>query len=233
MIENELLRGVSIVVPAAGRGARMGDAGRKQYMLLNGKPMLQYVLDKMLALGARHVVVAVAADDEGFRSLAGHECCRVVAGGASRTESVASGLSSLQLSSDDWVMVHDGARPCVQLDDIVRLVRTVAKDEVGGILAVPVMETVKRAGEDERVAATVSREGLWLAQTPQLFRYGLLERALAEAARSNFETTDEASAVERLGLSPMLVRGRRDNIKVTTPEDVALAEYYLRLQGCS
>ena len=233
MIDKELLRGISIIVPAAGRGARMGDPARKQYMRLNGKPMLQYVLDKMLALEARHVVVAIAADDECFRSLAGHEDCRVVTGGASRTESVVSGLSSLRLSSDDWVMVHDGARPCVHFDDIIRLVRTVADDEVGGILAVPVMETVKRSDDDERIAATVPREELWLAQTPQLFRYGLLERALGEASGSGFEATDEASAIERLGLSPMLVRGRRDNIKVTTPEDVALAEYYLRLQGSS
>lgn len=224
------LQNVSVIVPAAGRSLRMGDGQRKQYIELGGKPMLQHVLEKLLSLGPKELVVAVAPDDAGFEKLPASAACRAVQGGASRADSVQLGLAALNAGDDDWVMVHDAARPCVSVDDILRLEKTVGDDGVGGILAIPVVETVKRSDDNERIDGTVSRDGLWLAQTPQLFRRGMLIRALQSAKKEGLEVTDEAAAVEWLGFAPLLVEGSRENIKVTTPGDIALAEYYLRLQ---
>jgi len=231
MNEKESVRSVSIIVPAAGKSARMENAISKQYLMLNGKPLLQHTLATLLSLGARQVVLVVAEGDERVKSLPGQECCTIVMGGDTRSASVLNALRSLTLDESEWVMVHDGARPCLRADDVLRLIEAVGEDDVGGILAVPVVETVKEAGAQERIAGTVARERLWLAQTPQLFRFGLLRQALERAARAGVEVTDESAAVEAMGHSPLLVQGHRDNIKVTTPGDIRLAEYYLRQQG--
>lgn len=223
-----ILDGICVIVPAAGRGDRMGDSKPKQYRELNGKPMLQHVLEMLLALGPKQLVVPIAPNDTAFDALPASAGCRAVEGAGSRSGSVRNGLAALHIGDDDWVMVHDAARPCVAANDIARLIEDVGDDSVGGILAVPVVETVKRSEDGVRIDATVARDGLWLAQTPQLFRYGLLARALASATNEGLEVTDEASAIEWLGFSPRLVEGSRENIKVTTPDDVALAEYFLR-----
>lgn len=230
MNEKNPLQGISVIVPAAGRGERMGNDAPKQFVELNGTPMLQHVLSRLLALEPRRLVVATVPGDTAIEALPARKECVLIEGGETRAESVRHGLAALDLADNDWVMVHDAARPCVTADDIRRLIRTVGDDDVGGILAVPVVETVKRSDDSLRIDGTVARDGLWLAQTPQLFRFGLLNRALESAAQESLEVTDEASAVEWLGLAPLLVEGRKDNIKVTTPEDIALAEHYLRLQ---
>ena len=231
MSPTSALHDIAVIVPAAGQGTRMRDGQPKQYLPLNGVPMLQHVLSKMLALGPSRLVVAIASDDEAFAGLPVASRCRVVVGGSTRAESVRNCLDDLDLSADDWVMVHDAARPCIRARDISRLVQAVDSDPVGGILAVPVVETVKRSDDNSRIDVTVSREGLWLAQTPQMFRFGLLKDALDGAAREGVTVTDEASAIEWMGLAPLLVEGHRDNLKVTTPEDIKLAEQFLKLQG--
>jgi 2-C-methyl-D-erythritol 4-phosphate cytidylyltransferase len=134
-------------------------------------------------------------------------------------------------SDDDWVLVHDAARPCLRRADLDRLIAALGDDPVGGILGIPVRDTMKRGGPDGRVQATVSREGLWHAFTPQAFRLGLLRRALEEALAVGRLVTDEASAVELLGLRPKLVEGHADNIKITRPEDIPLARFFLQQQG--
>ncbi|MBL8509094.1 MAG: 2-C-methyl-D-erythritol 4-phosphate cytidylyltransferase, partial [Chitinimonas sp.] len=149
-------------------------------------------------------------------------------GGASRAETVRNGLQALagELAADDWVLVHDAARPCIAPADVARLITALREDSVGGLLAVPVADTLKRADAACRVAGTVPRDGLWRAQTPQMFRHGVLCRALAEGACEAI--TDEASAIEAAGMSPRLVVGDERNIKVTYPQDLALAALYLQ-----
>lgn len=224
------------VVPAAGSGVRMGGEIPKQYLDLAGVPVLQRSLDALLAwerLGA--VVVALAPGDTRWRSLpaARNPKVTVTEGGAERSDSVLSGLRRLAGSAtgDDWVLVHDAARPCLRLQDIQRLVDCLAADPVGGLLAIPVAETVKRADSEARVLETVPREALWLAQTPQLFRYGLLLEALEAAQSSDAVITDEASAVEATGARPRLIAGDPGNIKITRPEDLPLAERFLASTG--
>ncbi|MEX2327851.1 MAG: 2-C-methyl-D-erythritol 4-phosphate cytidylyltransferase, partial [Pseudomonadales bacterium] len=175
------------------------------------------------------IVLVVAPDDQDFRKVSGHEPCEIVTGGDTRGESVFNALRHLRLEDADWVMVHDAARPCVRLAEIERLVAAVDDSEVGGLLAVPVIDTIKRV-QESKVIATLDRQGLWLAQTPQMFRYGVLRRAMEKALAADIAVTDEASAVEYLGLVPIVVEGRRDNIKVTTRADLALAAWYLEQQ---
>lgn len=218
---------VTVIVPAAGQGVRMGAI--KQYLTLNGKPLLEHTLARLLAMGPRELVLVVSASDETHRDIPGVERCRVVIGGVTRADSVRNALAALDLDDEGWVMVHDAARPCVLAHDVLRLYEIVCEDEVGGILARPVVETVKRA-EHERVVATVDRQNLWLAQTPQMFRYGLLKKAMAEVLAAGLDVTDEAAAVERQGFQPRLVACDAGNIKVTHPGDVPLAEYYLASQ---
>jgi 2-C-methyl-D-erythritol 4-phosphate cytidylyltransferase len=136
-----------------------------------------------------------------------------------------------EADDDDWVLVHDAARPCLRLEDLAALLQALADEEVGALLAVPVHDTVKRAEQGDLVACTVPRERLWRAYTPQAFKLGLLRRALAEAEASGVVVTDDAGAVELLGLKPRLVEGRADNIKITRPDDLALARFYLQQQG--
>lgn len=216
------------LVPAAGSGSRMGCATPKQYLPLAGHPLMWHTLHALTQHPAiERVALVISPEDEWFDAfewgLPKLEVHRV--GGSTRAESVSNGLAALSASTTDWVLVHDAARCGISQEALNRLVTEVADDPVGGLLALPVPDTVKRADADGRVAATISRTGLWLAQTPQMFRVGLLEEALADAPLD--EITDEASAIERLGLLPRLVEGETFNFKVTYPRDLALAEAIL------
>lgn len=228
MIDEALLARITVIVPAAGKGVRMG--ARKQWAQVNGQPLLHHTLSSMLQLGAREVVLVVSADDDGYKQVPLCQACRIVLGGATRADSVLAALTSMQVDRTDWVLVHDGARPCVRLEDIRHLIATVSDHEVGGILATPIVETVKQVvhGEIER---TLDRRLLWAAQTPQMFRYGLLRDSLESVGASTSEITDDASALEIAGFHPRIVEGHSDNIKVTTPEDLLLASRILEYRS--
>ena len=215
------------LIPAAGAGARMGAAAPKQYLPLAGRPMLYHSIKCMAVPPVETVFVVLAPDDTTFAEFDWSEFAGrlepLYCGGATRRDSVHNGLVAAMaaVDADDWVLVHDAARPCLPRADLARLIETLKDDEVGGLLALPVADTVKRATPDARVTATEDRSQLWLAQTPQMFRAGLLAQALHTA---HGEVTDEASAVEQMGLKPRLVAGSRLNLKVTYPEDVLIAE---------
>ncbi len=219
------------VVPAAGRGRRMGSEIPKQYLTLAGKPVLQHTLERLLAVPALEViVVALAADDRRWHELplARHPRIRVTEGGAERADSVLAGLASLagEAADSDWVMVHDAARPCLRPADAEKLLHTLAEDEVGGILALPSVDTLKEVA-DGVVRQTVERHRIWRALTPQLFHYRLLRRSLEQALAQGMPVTDESSAVELAGFQPKIVEGSPDNIKITRPEDLPLARFIL------
>lgn len=221
------------VVPAAGAGKRFGSTLPKQYLLLAGLPVMSRTLSCLSVIpGLQHLVVAVAPDDARARELPLARPDRItwVSGGAERSDSVLAGLLALTAAGaadSDWVLVHDVARPLLRVADVQRLVAAVVDHPVGGLLAMPVRDTMKRADAAGAVEATVPRELLWHALTPQLFRLGLLREALQSALADGVPVTDEASAVERLGLRPLLVEGARDNLKITYPDDLALAEALL------
>lgn len=220
------------LIPAAGVGARLGAAVPKQYLSLAGKPVLQHVLETFAGAACiAHVFVVVSAEDTHIDALLQHAANlqpRVTVlrcGGSSRHASVLNGLQAMaQARQKDWVLVHDAARPGLDHAMLEHLVRTLAQDPVGGLLALPLVDTLKRAGPDGRVDATLAREHLWTAQTPQMFRHGLLSQALTQASA----VTDEASAIEALGLQPRLVPGSPYNFKLTLPADLALAELYFK-----
>ncbi|MGZ3159937.1 MAG: 2-C-methyl-D-erythritol 4-phosphate cytidylyltransferase [Burkholderiaceae bacterium] len=221
------------LIPAAGVGERLGVGFPKQYMPINGKPMLLHVLDTFAATDViDHIYVVVSAEDayiDEILSVAPHLAKRVTVlknGGATRHESVLNGLHAMrdQVTDDEWVLVHDAARPGLTPALIGKLIQEVRDDAVGGLLAMPIVDTLKRADADSRVDATVLRDSLWAAQTPQMFRYALLQRALLQAR----QVTDEASAIEALGLKPKLVEGSARNLKVTLSQDIALAELLLK-----
>ncbi|MCL2635858.1 MAG: 2-C-methyl-D-erythritol 4-phosphate cytidylyltransferase [Betaproteobacteria bacterium] len=219
------------IVPAAGSGSRFGAEKPKQYLDLLGRPLIFHSLAALVACpDIERVWVVLAPDDPWWRrydwSELGAKLETVACGGATRAESVANGLGAAAMvaADDDWILVHDAARPCLDQNMLAALLSQLADDPVGGILAVPVADTVKRADAAQRVAATLPREGLWQAQTPQMFRHGLLRAALA----SSRAVTDEAGAIEAMGLAPKLVRGEASNLKVTWPADLALAAMILR-----
>lgn len=221
------------IIPAAGVGRRFGAGIPKQYLEVAGRPLLAHVLDRLLeAHGVSAIVLATAAGDDRWCDLVPPEPPLPIigaAGGATRAESVLAALDAVAYKAgpDDWALVHDAARPCLSATDLRRLLMAVAGDAVGGLLATPVVDTLKRADDAGRVAATVCRNGLWRALTPQMFRFGLLRDALRRALADGFEITDEASAMEHAGHCPLLVAGGAENIKVTRPADLALAETIL------
>ena len=222
------------VVPAAGVGKRFGGNIPKQYQQLAGKTIIEHTLDKLLSLLPDGVVVVIAPDDDHWQSLSisNHPLIQVVHGGAERSDSVGLALQYLEsrLCAEDWVLVHDVARPCVSADDIARLVNTFECSDVGGILAAPVSDTLKRASTERTIEVTEDRSQLWAAMTPQMFRFGVLQEALRRCKQQGVIPTDEAMAVELMGLKPGLVEGRRDNIKLTRREDLVLAEAILEWQ---
>lgn len=214
------------LVAAAGSGSRFGVAGPKQYSVLRGKPMLYHSVERLLAAPVVEMVfVVLAPGDMEFRhhdwSVFGERLAPLYCGGASRRVSVLNGLLAAASAVDpnDWILVHDAARPCLGRAELLRLIQEAGKDDVGGILAVPVSDTLKRADEEGRVAETEPRDHLWQAQTPQMFRHGMLLRALRDVEH----VTDEAGAVEALGYKPRLVEGSTRNLKVTFPADMDIA----------
>jgi 2-C-methyl-D-erythritol 4-phosphate cytidylyltransferase len=222
------------VVPAAGVGQRMGSAIPKQYLPLVGRPVIVHTLETLLRYPPlAGVVVAIGADDGWWPAMAigidSAKPLRVVTGGVERGQSVLNGLEALRewASPDDWVLVHDAARPCLSTEDLDRLLAELDSDPVGGLLAVPVRDTLKQADAAGRVTTTVDRSRLWHALTPQMFRLGLLRDALRDALARGLTVTDEAAAMEAAGFAPRLIEGRADNVKITRPEDLALAEFYL------
>jgi 2-C-methyl-D-erythritol 4-phosphate cytidylyltransferase len=220
------------LVPAAGIGERSGAGMPKQYVEIAGRPMLAHTLAALAAVPrlVQTLVVLSPADDRFETALPGCTAWAARVGGASRADSVLGGLAELRwrgASDDDWVLVHDAARCLLRPEWVDALIDACEHDDVGGLLAQPVADTLKAGGADGRVAATVDRRDKWAAQTPQMFRLGLMEKALAAMGAT---ATDEASAVEALGLAPRLVRASMANFKVTWPEDFELAERLLRAQ---
>ena len=228
------------LIPAAGIGMRMAADGPKQYLTVGGKPMLSHTLAAFLGSALiTHTYVVVAANDMQIDALvvaaaaaAGVTGVTILrCGGATRMDSVLNALVALrgEIGADDWVLVHDAARPGLTPALIAKLIAGVGADPVGGLLALPVVDTVKHKGEGAGGVTTLARAGLWLAQTPQMFRYKLLSAALdaAQKAKLGDAITDDASAVEAFGLSPKLIEGHPRNLKVTLPADIEIAEMYL------
>lgn len=223
------------IVPAAGIGLRMGADLPKQYLTIGRKTLLEHTLERLLEIpNLAGLVVALHPDDQQWQKLplSADSRVAVVDGGRDRSRSVLNALNSLTLQAEpnDWALVHDAARPCVRLSCIANLCRHTASHGVGGILGVPVGDTLKQVDARQVIHKTLDRQGLWQAQTPQLFRFQLLHQCLSRAVAQGETITDEASALELAGYQPLLVEGRNDNIKVTRAEDLALAEMILRQQ---
>ena len=218
------------LVPCAGVGARAGAGAPKQYRIVAGKSVVAHTLDALAGVTRiAHTLVVLAADDRDFAfATPAFDGWVEPCGGATRADSVAAGLAALSrrgVRANDWVLVHDAARCLVRPAAIERLIDACIGDAVGGLLALPLGDTLKQAGDGDRVERTLDRSGKWTAQTPQMFRLGLLQTALARAGDG---ITDDASAVEALGHAPRLVHGEPDNFKLTWPADFALAERLLR-----
>ena len=222
-----------VLIPAAGCGRRMGSQQPKQYLTLAGCAVLEHVLRRFSDCAEIDgIMLVLAADDPYWPQLkvSIRPLLWTTPGGDERCRSVWAGLQALHdiASADDWVLVHDAARPCLHPEDLQRLLQAVQDDAVGGLLAVPARDTIKRADSQGRVIATEDRSVLWQAQTPQMFRYGLLCQALHTCFDQGYTVTDEASAIERLGYAPLLVASQHSNLKLTTPDDLAYAEHCLQ-----
>jgi 2-C-methyl-D-erythritol 4-phosphate cytidylyltransferase len=223
-------------MPAAGSGRRLGSPVPKQYLNLAGRTVIEHALATFLADSrCQQIVVALDPDDQQFRRLplASDPRLLLVAGGAQRCDSVRNAVAALAAADDDWVLVHDAARPCLRRADLDALLAALADDAVGGLLATPLADTLKRADALQRVADTPSRESMWRALTPQMFRLRLLREALQTANTGGREPTDEAQAVEWAGHAPRLVPGRADNLKLTSPADLPLVAAVLAQESGS
>lgn len=219
------------LVPAAGSGSRMGSAQPKQYLSLLGQPVIRHTLSTLCAVPELAAVfVVLSPDDEEWSrhdwSALGERLVVLRCGGETRAESVSNGLRAIagRVGAEDWVLVHDAARACLTAAHVRGLIEDVGNDAAGGILAVPVADTLKRSTEDRHIETTVSREALWQAQTPQMFRHGQLLDALEKCP----SVTDEASAMEFVGVHPRLVMGDATNLKITYPLDLQLAGWILQ-----
>lgn len=223
------------VIPAAGTGSRFGGGTPKQYLPLHGAPLIRHTLQALLAdPRIEQIVVVLAPDDTTWSDaclplLGADRVCIARDGGLTRADSVSNGINWLKsyskVNDEDWLLVHDAARPCLHPNQLTHLIDTLIDDPVGGLLAIPLADTLKRADAQTRVEATIDRRQLWQAQTPQMFRIGPLQAALSGGDRTSM--TDEASAIEALGQRPRLVTGSLTNLKVTYPEDLALASMIL------
>ncbi|MFO7994017.1 MAG: 2-C-methyl-D-erythritol 4-phosphate cytidylyltransferase [Marinobacter sp.] len=222
-----------LIVPAAGSGQRMKADCPKQYLRLNQRFIIDITLTRLLDNAVfSGCMVATGPNDRWWSETRASKDRRIntCIGGAERAESVLAALDALsdRASDEDWVLVHDAARPCLDPDDLVRLISELADHPVGGLLATPVADTLKRTGPGRHdVEATVDRRNLWRALTPQMFRFLALKQALESAIDSGYPVTDEASAIEFAGQIPCIVEGRPDNIKITVPADLALAGFIL------
>jgi len=229
------------IVPAAGIGKRMQSDIPKQYLSLNGRPVLEHTINTLLKnKNISGLVIALQPDDAYFADIRINSNKPVLraAGGKERADSVLNAINELfkykQFDADtDWVMVHDAVRACLKQQDIDTLISEVAEDKNGGLLALPVRDTMKRQNVDKTIASvakTIKRENLWHALTPQYFHAASLKNALEKAQLDDMQITDESSAMEFAGFSPMLVPGHEDNIKITRPDDLRLASLYLQSQ---
>ncbi len=228
-------KNVWAVVPAAGIGSRMQADRPKQYLLLNDHPVIFHTLSRLVSHPRiAGVVVALSAADHYWPTLnlPGQWPIHTTIGGDERADSVNNALQLLAtLTTDDpWVLVHDAARPCLRHQDIDLMLQQLEDDEIGGILGIPLTETVKRVTAEGVIESTVDRNGLWRAATPQMFRLQALSAALKQAEQENIKVTDEAGAMELVGLKPKIVGGHSDNIKITVPQDLALAALFLQQQ---
>lgn len=215
-----------LVIPASGIGARMNASIPKQYLTLNGQTVLQTTVNRLAPLGFKEIIIAVSSQDRWFDSLDFNVPVTKVVGGKERVDSV---LNALKTISDPnaWVLVHDAARPCVQLNDVNRLVDQCLQTKTGGILAVKVSDTVKKLiPNNQQTISTIDRSNLWLAQTPQCFQVDQLTTAINDSLAQGVTITDEASAIEAQGLDCQIIEGNRSNIKITMPEDLELAIWY-------
>lgn len=230
---NKTTEALYAIVPAAGVGSRMRANIPKQYLKLHEKTILEHTVEKLLAHPSiDKVIIAVSPSDPYFPELGIAKDKRVIRvdGGKERADSVFSALNyivSELREPNAWALVHDAARPCIIKADIDKLIEAVTLSGEGGILAVPVRDTMKRSSTDNKICHTVERENLWHALTPQMFKARLLYQALKEAQQEQALITDEASAMEAKGIQPILVAGRADNFKITQPEDLDLAAFYL------
>ncbi|MBN1380010.1 MAG: 2-C-methyl-D-erythritol 4-phosphate cytidylyltransferase [Gammaproteobacteria bacterium] len=224
-----------VLVPAAGSGSRMHSDKPKQYLNLNGLPVLSHSLLRLQqGVQPAAIVVVLRPDDPDWPHIKKPDCEIIITeGGPARCDSVLNGLRALQnqAADDDWIWVHDAARPCVRVEDLKQLNKTIYQHAVGGLLALPITDTVKQSNEQRQSIATVDRSRLWRALTPQVFHYRLLLDALIAASQAGQQVTDEAQAIELSGLKPLLVEGQPDNIKITRQEDMAIAELYLNRQA--
>jgi len=223
------------VIPAAGVVRRMVASLPKQFLQLGKQTVLEHSLDALWRALHLEATVLVSEGHPVLASIQANHADRNLLrapGGSERCHSVLNGLSALsdQAEPGDWVLVHDAARPCVRQQDLRKLVDSLKQHRYGGLLGSPARDTMKRA-EDGAVRETVDRNGLWHAFTPQMFRFGLLHDALQQALEDGYEVTDESSAVEHAGYRPLMVEGHLDNIKITRPEDLPLAEFFLSQQG--
>ena len=221
------------LIPAAGGGARFGADSPKQYSLLAGKPVLLHAMERLAASIPLHMTyVVLAADDHWFdRAIGTRERVAVLrCGGETREQTVRNALRELaDIADEDWIVVHDAVRPCVDAASLLRLQTELAGDDTGGLLAIPMACSLKRVDGDMRIVATEPRDGLWRAQTPQMFRYGVLRSAFARQGIE--QMTDEAQVVEAFGRQPKLVVGNSNNLKITYPDDLTLAAAILATEA--
>lgn len=226
------------IVPAAGIGARMNSEMPKQYLTVNGQSVIAHTLQRLAGLvGLRAIVIALHPQDALWaqHGVALQEGMMICSGGEQRCQSVLNGLYALAglADDDDWVLVHDAVRPCVRLIDIETLLREIEHHPVGGLLGIPMSSTLKLANEHGDIVATMPRDDMWQASTPQAFRYAQLREVLEQSVAQRDFVTDEAAAMEKAGFRPRLVRGGADNIKITYPDDLRMAGVILQAQAHS
>lgn len=224
------------IVPAAGIGQRMGSTLPKQYININDKPILTHTLDVICQIPhLKKVIVPLHPHDHYFSSLIHLPYQNIVRvfGGDARNDSVLNALDAIvnEAKEQDWVLVHDAVRPCISVADIMQLLTEISDHPVGGLWGVPVRDTLKQVDLEYNIEKTVPRESLWHAQTPQIFRYGLLKQALEKVAQDKLNITDDANAIEYLGYHPKMVQGSYSNIKMTWPEDLMLAAHWFKHHG--
>jgi len=224
-----------LVIPAAGSGKRMATDVPKQYLKINGITILDHSINQFIEIPEIERIIVVLAENDSFWSgstLANHNKIETTTGGKERYHTVLNGLKHISSTADDddWVLVHDAARPCVRKSDINNLIKELRFHDVGGLLALPAKDTMKRAGKNNEIVSTVDRNDLWHALTPQMFKFSDLQRSLKKMIEDGIDVTDEAYAIESLGLKPKLVPGHPANIKVTHENDIALATLFLNEQ---
>ncbi len=230
---NNSLGQYTVVMPAAGIGKRMRASCPKQYLTINDKTILEHTVQRLLSHEAIcHVVIVLGEFDEYFptTSLTSNSNVTRVVGGKERVDSVLAGLKSLNTEQEQWVLVHDAARPCVQHQDLTQLITYCVENDHGGILAAPVRDTMKQATLTGVVDKTLDRSQMWHALTPQMYKTTELTAAIVDALAKGINITDESSAMEAFGYASGLVSGSSDNIKITQPEDLRLAEFILQQQ---